>query len=101
MSEIWALVARGQMVHPTVAAQVAKLGRDDIMLIPILDLPAIPIGLTWMKSHENARIRAFAEVALMSAPASRTTTSPKPIPDSPPGRCDCATKTSAGPDLAV
>ena len=59
-SEILTLVALGRLVHPTVAS-VPLFERDDIVLVPIHDLPPLPLGLIWRKSHENQRIRDFAE----------------------------------------
>jgi hypothetical protein len=44
--------------------------RDDLALIPIDDLPPLPLGLVWCASRENQRIRAFNDVARsMSAAA--------------------------------
>ena len=60
--EILSLVARGRIVHPT-SSTVPIFGRDDIILIPIDDLPPIPLGLVWCTSRENPRIRALGEVA--------------------------------------
>lgn len=62
MAETWALVARGRIVHPTVI-MARHLARDDILLIPILDLPPLPLGLIWCTAHENTRIRAMAQIA--------------------------------------
>jgi DNA-binding transcriptional LysR family regulator len=62
INEIMSLVARGRIVHPTSSA-VPIFGRDDIVLIPIDDLPPIPLGLVWRASHENPRIRALDQVA--------------------------------------
>jgi DNA-binding transcriptional LysR family regulator len=60
--EILSLVARGRIVHPT-SSTVPIFSRDDIILIPIDDLPPIPLGLVWCTSRENPRIRALDEVA--------------------------------------
>jgi DNA-binding transcriptional LysR family regulator len=62
INEIMSLVARGRIVHPTSSA-VPIFGRDDIVLIPIDDLPPIPLGLVWRTSHENPRIRALDQTA--------------------------------------
>jgi DNA-binding transcriptional LysR family regulator len=56
------LVARGQGVHPTVAG-MAMARRDGILSIPLEGLAPVPVGLIWSKDHENARIRALAQVA--------------------------------------
>jgi hypothetical protein len=37
--------------------------RDDIALVPITDLPPLPLGLIWVTAHENARIRALVQTA--------------------------------------
>lgn len=66
--EALALVARGLVVHPTVSSMAAKLARDDIVLVPISDLPPLPLGLTWPTARENGRIRALARVAAALAP---------------------------------
>jgi hypothetical protein len=62
INEILSLVARGRIVHPTSSA-VPIFNRDDIVLIPINDLPPIPLGLVWRTSRENSRIRALNEIA--------------------------------------
>ena len=56
------LVACGRIVHPTSSA-VPIFNRDDIVLIPINDLPPMPLGLVWRTSRENPRIRALNEIA--------------------------------------
>jgi DNA-binding transcriptional LysR family regulator len=61
--EAWTLVARGLVVHPTVTSMAPKLVRDDIVLVPISDLPPLPLGLIWHRAHENARIRALLHTA--------------------------------------
>jgi DNA-binding transcriptional LysR family regulator len=64
MAEILATVARGQIVHPTVALISAHIrGRDDIVLVPIEDLEPMPLGLIWCTSRENARVRALVKAA--------------------------------------
>ena len=60
--ELVSLVARGQIVHPT-ASGIPMFTRDDIALVPITDLPPLPLGLIWVTAHENARIRALAQTA--------------------------------------
>lgn len=60
--ELVSLIARGLIVHPT-ASGIPMLVRDDIALVPIKDLPPLPLGLIWCTAHDNARIQAFAETA--------------------------------------
>ena len=62
INEILSLVARGRIVHPT-SSTVPIFNRDDVVLIPISDLPPLPLGLVWCTSRENPRIRALNEVA--------------------------------------
>ena len=62
INEILSFVARGRIVHPTSAA-VPIFDRDDVVLIPISDLPPLPLGLVWCTSRENPRIRALDQVA--------------------------------------
>jgi DNA-binding transcriptional LysR family regulator len=70
INEILSLVARGRIVHPSSSA-VPIFNRDDVALIPIEDLPPLPLGLVWCLSRENQRIRALDEVArsMIAAPA--------------------------------
>jgi DNA-binding transcriptional LysR family regulator len=65
--EIETLVARGSVVHPTVASLGAKLARKDIVLIPIVDLPPLALGLIWRTTGENNLIRAIVEAARWSS----------------------------------
>jgi DNA-binding transcriptional LysR family regulator len=55
-------VSLGEFVHPTMTG-IAIYARPDIVLVPIHDLPPMPLGLIWCTIRENARIRAFAAVA--------------------------------------
>lgn len=61
--DLVAQLVSGQVVHPTMAG-ILLLRRDDIALIPIEDLPPLPLGLIWRTAHENARIRALASSAI-------------------------------------
>jgi DNA-binding transcriptional LysR family regulator len=69
INEILSFVARGLIVHPT-SSTVPIFDRDDVVLIPIDDLPPIPLGLVWCTSRENPRIRALDETARSMVPAS-------------------------------
>ncbi|HEX7338674.1 MAG TPA: LysR family transcriptional regulator [Rhodanobacteraceae bacterium] len=62
-AEYATLVARGLVVQGTVASMAAGLPREDIVLIPIADLPPLALGLIWRKAQENDLIRAVAEAA--------------------------------------
>ena len=62
INEILSLVARGRIVHPT-SSTVPIFNRDDVVLVPIDDMPPLPLGLVWCVSRENPRIRALNETA--------------------------------------
>jgi hypothetical protein len=62
VNEVLSLVARGRIVHPT-SSTIPIFDRDDVTLIPLGDLPPLPLGLVWCASRENPRIRAFNDVA--------------------------------------
>ena len=61
-NEIVADVARGRMVHMTMAG-VVMYQRDDIALVPVADMAPLPLGLIWVTRNENAKIRALAQTA--------------------------------------
>jgi DNA-binding transcriptional LysR family regulator len=71
--EIWALVARGLIIHPTVASTAQLLHRDDIVLVPITGLPPIRLGLIWRSACYSARIRGLAAAARAIYPANART----------------------------
>ena len=71
INEILSLVARGRIVHST-SSTVPIFNRDDVVLIPIDDLPPIPLGLVWCTSRENPRIRALNDIASSMAAAPGT-----------------------------
>jgi DNA-binding transcriptional LysR family regulator len=62
ISEMWAHVALGQIVHPTFTS-IARQIREDIVLVPFVDLPPMPLGLIWCSAHEDSRIRSLADIA--------------------------------------
>jgi DNA-binding transcriptional LysR family regulator len=85
--EALALVARGLVVHPTVTLVASKLVRDDIALVPITDLPPLPLGLMWCTARENARIRALAQTAAdLADRASRDLRADSPSASEYPGQ---------------
>jgi DNA-binding transcriptional LysR family regulator len=78
INEILSLVARGRIVHPT-SSDVPIFDRGDIVLIPINDLPPIPLGLVWSTSRDNPRIRALDATA-QSLDAASGAARPAPRP---------------------
>jgi DNA-binding transcriptional LysR family regulator len=73
--EILSFVARGRIVHPT-SSTVPIFDRDDIVLVPIDDLPPIPLGLVWCTSRENPRIRALNDAARSLVASGRSDSAP-------------------------
>lgn len=57
------LVARGEIVHATVASLPEYLPYPGVTFVPISDLPPSSAGLVWRTSGETAAIRAFARAA--------------------------------------
>jgi hypothetical protein len=91
LHEIASLVARGHLVHPT-GGGVVLFRRDDIVQVPIRDLPPVPFGLIWCTAHENARIRALAATARSigrsigrSRTRARAISAEEALPDHQPG----------------
>lgn len=60
--DVLTAVARGRIVHPTMAG-TSLFSRPDLILVPFRDIAPIPIGLVWRRAHESARIRALDEMA--------------------------------------
>lgn len=69
IQEIVTLVSLGRVVHPT-CESVPMYQRDDIVQIPIRDMPPAAIGPIWCTAHENARIRALVQAARNIRPGS-------------------------------
>jgi DNA-binding transcriptional LysR family regulator len=67
ISETAAHVADGRIVHITMTG-VPIFSRDDVVLIPIQDLPPLPLGLIWSTARQNAKIRALADTAQALGP---------------------------------
>jgi DNA-binding transcriptional LysR family regulator len=64
---VWLIAAgRGGMLlcEPTAAYH----RRRDVVDVPVAGLPETALGLVWHRDHENARIRAFAEVVAETVP---------------------------------
>jgi hypothetical protein len=66
-NEIFALVARGKIVHPTVRSMASLSPLEGVAFVPIRDMARLPLGLVWVTANENARIRAFAQIARQQA----------------------------------
>ena len=58
-----ALVARGEIVHATIASLPHYMNYPGVTYVPIRDMPLSESGLVWRAAGETAAIRAFAAVA--------------------------------------
>jgi DNA-binding transcriptional LysR family regulator len=67
ISEIAAQVSLGRIVHPT-GRGIAAFARDDIVLIPIVDLKPMPLGPIWLRSRESPTVLALADLARAQQP---------------------------------
>jgi DNA-binding transcriptional LysR family regulator len=78
------LVARGEVVHPTVPSATCYYSYPEVAYIPLHGLPPVQSALVWRTSSETAAIRAFAALAeevTAGDPARR----PQRPPDGPNG----------------
>lgn len=63
MVEVLSLVARGEIVHPTVASLSTYYSYPGVTTIPLHGLPLLASALLWVTDREDAAIRAFAKTA--------------------------------------
>jgi DNA-binding transcriptional LysR family regulator len=63
LTTLIAYVANGWVVHATVEALSRQVSRDDIVMIPIHDLPPLPLGLVRRTASRNPHVRALAAAA--------------------------------------
>jgi DNA-binding transcriptional LysR family regulator len=63
LSEIFTLVARGEIVHPTVRSVGEYIRHPDIVFVPISGLPPSETALVWRRGTRDPRVAAFAAVA--------------------------------------
>ena len=62
-SELVTMIARGKIVHPTVASFADQFAHPGIRCVPISDLPLWTSALVWRRRDSGRRLRAFIEVA--------------------------------------
>jgi DNA-binding transcriptional LysR family regulator len=62
IKEIISLVAQGRIVWP-VAGPTVGADREDIVTVPMRDVPALPVGLIWRREREGAHVRALSDTA--------------------------------------
>lgn len=53
--EILSLVAQGRVVWAGTGFALGQ-DRDDLVAIPMRDMPSVALGLIWCSARENARI---------------------------------------------
>jgi DNA-binding transcriptional LysR family regulator len=62
-TQLLAMVARNEIVHPTISSFPDHFRHPGVTFLPIRDLPPMEAGLVWRASGETAAIRAFAQTA--------------------------------------
>jgi DNA-binding transcriptional LysR family regulator len=62
LPEVFALVARGAIVHPTVPSLGEYIAHPNVVLVPLEGMPLSETALLWLESADK-RIRAFVDVA--------------------------------------
>jgi DNA-binding transcriptional LysR family regulator len=62
-SELTTMIARGKIVHPTVASFADQFAQPGIRCVPISDLPVWTSALVWRRRDSGRQLRAFVEVA--------------------------------------
>jgi DNA-binding transcriptional LysR family regulator len=62
-SDLVILIARGRIVHPTVASAASRFAHPNIVCLPIEDMPPSSTALAWRRGASNPRIRALVTVA--------------------------------------
>ena len=63
VAEAMVRVAAGEVVHPTVRAVTDQYRHLGIAAVPIRDLAPAQTALTWLRSRDGLKIRAFAQAA--------------------------------------
>ncbi len=56
-------VARGELIHPTVASAPPYMGQLDLVFVPMTGLPPLRSALVWRRPARDPKLRAFAGVA--------------------------------------
>lgn len=77
ISELLLLIARGRLVHPTVAPFAEHFRHPGIAIVPVRDLPLSSTALAWLRGYEHPARDIFVAiveqvVATHPQPALRT-----------------------------
>lgn len=62
MVEVLSLVARGEIVHPTVAGLAEYYAHPGVTTIPLRDVPPLRSALIWPTDRQTSSVRALAEI---------------------------------------
>jgi DNA-binding transcriptional LysR family regulator len=62
-TQLLAMVAQGEIVHPTISSFPDHFRHPAVTFVPIRDLPPMSAGLVWRAGRETPAIRAFAQAA--------------------------------------
>nr|WP_042178206.1 LysR family transcriptional regulator [Kibdelosporangium sp. MJ126-NF4] len=76
MVEVLSLVARGEIVHPTVASLMDYYSHPDVSVVPLRGMPALESALMWVTERETVAVRAFAAIAAELSNTAPATGSP-------------------------
>jgi DNA-binding transcriptional LysR family regulator len=80
VSELLMLIARGRLVHPTVAPFAEHFRHPDIAIVPVRDLPDSSSALAWLRGQDNPGRDAFVGTVKAAAADHRGSTSRRPRP---------------------
>jgi DNA-binding transcriptional LysR family regulator len=64
-AELLYLLARGHLVHPTVAPFAQHFQHPDVVAIPLRDLPPSACALAWLKNHDTHAFSSIVEEVLL------------------------------------
>lgn len=62
-SDLVIQIARGRIVHPTVASAAPRFAHANVVCLPIADMPASSTALAWRRKASDPRVRALVAVA--------------------------------------
>jgi DNA-binding transcriptional LysR family regulator len=62
-TQLLAMVARGEIVHPTISTFPDHFRHPNVTFVPIRDLPPMKAGLLWRAAGQTAGILSFAQAA--------------------------------------
>lgn len=63
MVEVLSLVARGEVVHPTVATLADYYSHPEVSVVPVRGAAPVESALVWATDRESAAVRAFVAIA--------------------------------------